>query len=138
MQKQHSGNEAAAVRYDTIVVRNATGHGVPHQVDGGEVVAWSRGHELAAMDALEQFVDDLAAGDCDVPEHVTSRAVEALDLMRRRRELGWDADEAVAEPTSANTEPDEPCLECSGRGSVPIDDCDGVAVRVCNTCYPNL
>lgn len=39
---------------------------------------------------------------------------------------------------SAQTEPDEPCPECDGRGSVPIDDCDGVAVRVCNTCYPDL
>lgn len=138
MQKQHSGNESAAVRYDTIVIRNATGQAVPRQVDGGEVVSWSRGHELAAIDALQEFVDDLAAGDCDVPEHVTSRANEALDLMRRRRDLGWGADDAEAEPIAAQTEQDEPCQECDGRGSVPIDDCDGVAVRVCNTCHPNL
>lgn len=138
MRKQNSGNEAAAVRYDTIVIRNATGQAVPRQVDGGEVVSWSRGHELAAMDALQELVDDLAAGDCDVPEHVTSRANEALDLMRSRRDLGWDADEAVREPTAAKTEADEPCEECDGRGSVPIDDCNGAAVLVCNTCHPDL
>lgn len=132
------GEKATTPRYDTIVIRGAKGQAVPRELDGGEVVAWSRGHELAAMDALEEFVDDLAAGNCDVPEHVTSRAVEALALMRRRRELGWDADEAVAEGDSSNSDPDQPCLECNGRGSVTIDNCDGVAVRVCNTCYPDL
>jgi hypothetical protein len=85
--------EATTNRYDTIVIRGAKGQTVPKEVDGGEVVAWSRGHELAAMDALEEFVDDVASGDCSYPAELTSRASQAMDLMERRRELGWDADE---------------------------------------------
>jgi len=80
-------------RYDTIVICGAKGETVPKEVDGGEVVAWSRGHGLAAMDALEEFVDDLAAGNCNQSTHLTQGAADALNLMRRRRAIGWDADE---------------------------------------------
>lgn len=88
-----SVEKATTPRYDTIVIRGAQGKTVPKEVDGGEVVSWSQGHSLAAMDALEEFVDDLAAGDCSYPAELTERANQAMALMRRRRELGWDAEE---------------------------------------------
>ena len=93
-----SANKATTPRYDTIVIRGATGQTIPKQVDGGEVVSWSVGHGLAAMDALEEFVDDLAAGNCHQPAHLTQAAAEAMNLMRRRRVLGWDADEPTGQP----------------------------------------
>lgn len=82
-----------AERYDTMVIRGAAGKSVPREVDGGEVVSWSKGHALASMDALEEFVQYLADGDCDVPKAVTERANEVLSLVQRRRDLGWSADE---------------------------------------------
>ncbi|MFV2945282.1 hypothetical protein [Pseudomonas japonica] len=87
-----SAQKATTPRYDTIVIRGATGKTIPKEVDGGEVVAWSLGHELAALDALEYFVDNLAAGNCLQPTHLTRGAAEARNLMRRRRVMGWDAD----------------------------------------------
>ena len=92
-QPKGSAVEATTPRYDTIVIRGAKGKTVPKEVDGGEVVSWSQGHELAAMDALLEIVEDLAAGDCSYPAELTERANQALALMKRRRELGWDADE---------------------------------------------
>lgn len=92
-QPQGSAVEATTPRYDTIVIRGAQGKTVPKEVDGGEVVSWSQGHDLAAMDALLEIVEDLAAGDCSYPAELTERANQALALMKRRRELGWDADE---------------------------------------------
>lgn len=97
-----SGEKATTPRYDTIVIRGAQGKSIPKEVDGGEVVAWSQGHSLAAMDALEEFVDNIAAGNCDQPDHLTQGAAEAMDLMRRRRDLGWDADEQSSEPVEAS------------------------------------
>ncbi|MGK8744117.1 hypothetical protein ACRS6P_16585 [Pseudomonas aeruginosa] len=90
--------KATTPRYDTIVIRGATGQSVPKEVDGGKVVAWSRGHELAAMDALEAFISDLADGNCHQPTYLTQGAANALNLMRRRRAIGWDADETVEHP----------------------------------------
>ncbi|HBP6689772.1 TPA: hypothetical protein L6B04_16025 [Pseudomonas aeruginosa] len=90
--------KATTPRYDTIVIRGATGQSVPKEVDGGKVVAWSRGHELAAMDALEVFISDLADGNCHQPTYLTQGAANALNLMRRRRAIGWDADEPVEHP----------------------------------------
>jgi hypothetical protein len=90
-----STEKATTPRYDTIVIRGATGQTIPQEVDGGEVVAWSLGHGLAAMDALEAFVDDLAAGNCHQPGHLTLDAADALNLMRRRRAIGWEADEHI-------------------------------------------
>lgn len=90
--------KANTVRYDTIVIRGATGQTIPREVDGGEVVAWSLGHGLAAMDALEEFVDVLAAGNCHLPPDLTQDAAEAINLMRRRRAIGWDADVATEQP----------------------------------------
>ncbi|MNE43782.1 hypothetical protein D3C81_765480 [compost metagenome] len=87
--------KATTPRYDTIVIRGASGQTVPREVDGGEVVAWSQGHGLAAMDALEAFVDDLADGSY---HGLTQGATDALNLMRRRRALGWDADVIAEEP----------------------------------------
>lgn len=87
--------KATTPRYDTLVIRGAAGKTVPREVDGGEVVAWSQGHGLAAMDALEVFVDDLADGSY---HGLAQGATDALNLMRRRRALGWDADVVAEEP----------------------------------------
>lgn len=89
-----SADKATTPRYDTIVIRGATGKEVPRTVDGGEVVSWAVGHKLAALDALEGFVGDIAAGNCNIPSPVSIQAGSALDLMRRREVLGWDAEEA--------------------------------------------
>jgi hypothetical protein len=91
-------DKATTPRYDTIVIKNAKGEHVPKEVDGGEVVAWSRGHALASMDALEEFVEDLAAGNCNQPTHLTVAATDALSLMRRRRILAWEADKPTQQP----------------------------------------
>lgn len=88
-----STEKATTPRYDTIVIRGAKGKTVPKEVDGGEVVSWSQGHDLAAMDALQEFVDDLAAGNCSCPAELTERANQVLAHVERRRKLGWDADE---------------------------------------------
>ncbi|MDA7086533.1 hypothetical protein PH586_09095 [Pseudomonas sp. SA3-5] len=102
-QPQGGDAETSTPRYDTIVIRGAKGETVPKEVDGGEVVAWSRGHELAAMDALQELVEDLAAGNCHQPAHLTQGAAEALNLMRRRRAIGWDADEPEQPPADWKT-----------------------------------
>lgn len=91
--KEVSADKATTPRYDTIVIRGATGQTIPKQVDGGEVVSWSVGHGLAAMDALEEFVSDLADGNCNQPPHLTQGAANAINLMRRRNALGWEVDE---------------------------------------------
>ncbi|WP_431483697.1 hypothetical protein [Pseudomonas solani] len=88
-----SAEQATTPRYDTIVISGATGQEVPRTVDGGEVVSWARGHELAAGDALLEFVTYVADGDCGISEELSMKAREALDLMARRSRLGWDADE---------------------------------------------
>jgi hypothetical protein len=96
MQAQNpevSTENASTPRYDTIVIRGAQGKTVPREADGGEVIAWSRGHELAAMDALETFVGDLASGSLTDDETIITRATEVLDLMTRRRKLGWSVAE---------------------------------------------
>lgn len=87
--------KANTMRYDTLVIRGASGKSVPREVDGGEVVAWSQGHSLAAMDALEDFVGDLADGSY---HGLAQGAADALNLMRRRRATGWDADVIADEP----------------------------------------
>ncbi|WP_165495931.1 DUF551 domain-containing protein [Phytopseudomonas daroniae] len=92
-QPQGGAAEPTTPRYDTIVIRGATGKNVPREVDGGEVVSWAVGHKLAALDALEEFVDDMASGNCNIPSPLTAQASSALDLMHRREALGWDADE---------------------------------------------
>ena len=88
-----STEQATMPRYDTIVIRGAIGKEIPRTVDGGEVVSWARGHELAAGDALLEFVNYVADGDCGMGPELSARARKALDLMERRRALGWDADE---------------------------------------------
>ena len=93
-----STEKATTPRYDTIVIKGAKGQNVPKEVDGGEVVAWSVGHGLAAMDALEEFIEDLAAGNCNQPAHLTQGAADAINLMRRRRSIGWEADEPTDQP----------------------------------------
>jgi hypothetical protein len=93
-----SSEKATTPRYDTIVIRGAKGQSVPKEVDGGEVVSWSHGHQLAALDALEEFVEDMAAGNCHQPAHLTQGAADAMNLMRRRRVLGWDVDEPTERP----------------------------------------
>ena len=98
-QPKGGNAEATTPRYDTIVIRGALGNTVPKEVDGGEVISWSRGHELAAMDALEEFVVDLAAGDCSYPTFIAERAQTALDLMKQRRTVGW-----ATEPLSPEIE----------------------------------
>lgn len=106
-QPKGSTAEATTPSYDTIVIRGALGNTVPKEVDDGEVVSWSRGHELAAMDALEEFVEDIAAGDGSLPEAITTRAQSALDLMTRRRNQGWDAESKIMNY--------DPNLTCSGN-----------------------
>ncbi|WP_121401972.1 hypothetical protein, partial [Pseudomonas aeruginosa] len=89
--------------YDTIVIRGATGKDVPREVDGGEVVSWARGHELAAGDALLEFVNYVADGDCGITPELSTKARKALDLMERRSRLGWEADEQPEDwPASVN------------------------------------
>lgn len=92
-QPKEGGAEASTPRYDTIVIRGATGKEVPRTVDGGEVVSWARGHELAAADALLEFVNYVADGDCGISPELSAKARKALDLMERRNVMGWDADE---------------------------------------------
>lgn len=87
-----SADKATTPRYDTIVIRGATGKEVPRSVDGGEVVSWARGHELAAGDALLEFVNYVADGDCGISPELNDKARKALDLMERRSRLGWEAD----------------------------------------------
>lgn len=84
--------QATTPRYDTIVIRGAQGKTIPREFDGGEVVSWSRGHDLAAMDALEAFVTAVADGDLDDLDEIQAGAEQALDLMNRRSKMGWDAD----------------------------------------------
>ncbi|UUC83828.1 hypothetical protein NPN27_01290 [Stutzerimonas stutzeri] len=88
-----SAEQATTPRYDTIVIRGALGKEIPHTVDGGEVVSWARGHELAAGDALLEFVNYVADGDCGIGPELSAKARKALDLMERRSAQGWDADE---------------------------------------------
>lgn len=88
-----SAEQATTPRYDTIVIRGAIGKEVPRTVDGGEVVSWARGHELAAGDALLEFVNYVADGDCGIGPELSAKARKALDLMERRSAQGWDADE---------------------------------------------
>ena len=88
-----SAEKATTPRYDTIVILGATGKEVPRTVDGGEVVSWARGHELAAGDALLEFVNYVADGDCGITPELSAKARKALDLMERRNKLGWEADE---------------------------------------------
>lgn len=88
-----SAEKATTPRYDTIVIRGAIGKEVPRTVDGGEVVSWARGHELAAGDALLEFVSYVADGDCGITPVLSAKARSALDLMERRNRLGWEADE---------------------------------------------
>lgn len=87
-----SAEKATTPRYDTIVIRGAIGKEVPRTFDGGEVVSWARGHELAAGDALLEFVNYVADGDCGIGDGLSAKAREALDLMERRSRLGWEAD----------------------------------------------
>ncbi|WP_050547508.1 hypothetical protein [Pseudomonas brassicacearum] len=94
-QPQSGTPEATTPRYDTIVVLGAQGNVVPKEIDGGAVVSWSRGHELAAMLALEEFVQDLAIDDSTYPAFITERAEEALKLMRQRRANGWATEAAL-------------------------------------------
>lgn len=88
-----STEQATTPRYDTIVIRGALGKEIPRTVDGGEVVSWARGHELAAGDALLEFVNYVADGDCGIGPELSAKARKALDLMERRSAQGWDADE---------------------------------------------
>jgi hypothetical protein len=92
-QPKGSTQKATTPRYDTIVIRGAMGNTVPKEVDGGEVISWSRGHELAAGDALLEFVNYVADADCGISPELSAKAREALDLMERRNRLGWEADE---------------------------------------------
>lgn len=85
--------KATTPRYETIVIRGATGKDVPREVDGGEGVSWAYGHELAAGDALLEFVNYVADGDCGITPELSTKARKALDLMERRSRLGWEADE---------------------------------------------
>ncbi|WP_238839704.1 hypothetical protein [Pseudomonas aeruginosa] len=95
--------KASTPRYDTIVIRGATGKDVPREVDGGEVVSWARGHELAAGDALLEFVNYVDDGDCGITPELSTKARKALDLMERRSRLGWEADEQPEDwPASVN------------------------------------
>lgn len=91
-QPQSSTAEAITPRYDTIVIRGATGKVVPTTVDGGKVISWARGHELAASDALLEFVNYVADADCGISPELSAKARRALDLMERRNRLGWEAD----------------------------------------------
>ncbi|MGC6717917.1 hypothetical protein ACP0H9_04145 [Pseudomonas aeruginosa] len=102
-QPQGGSAKASTPRYDTIVIRGATGKDVPREVDGGEVVSWALGHELAAGDALLEFVNYVADGDCGIPPELSTKARKALDLMERRSRLGWEADEQPEDwPASVN------------------------------------
>ncbi|AKO88403.1 hypothetical protein ACM79J_16315 [Pseudomonas aeruginosa] len=102
-QPQGGSAKASTPRYDTIVIRGATGKDVPREVDGGEVVSWARGHELAAGDALLEFVNYVADGDCGITPELSTKARKALDLMERRSRLGWEADEQPEDwPASVN------------------------------------
>lgn len=113
-QPQSGTAEATTPRYDTIVVLGAQGNVVPKEIDGGAVVSWSRGHELAAMEALEEFVQDLATDDTTYPAFVTERAKAVLTLMRQRRAIGWVAEAALIECPKC---PFGPCDCGTARGA---------------------
>ena len=67
------------------------------------MVSWARGHELAAGDALLEFVNYVADGDCGITPELSTKARKALDLMERRSRLGWEADEQPEDwPASVN------------------------------------
>ncbi|ARU87092.1 hypothetical protein [Pseudomonas sp. M30-35] len=80
-----------SVRYDTLVIRGATGTEVPRTTADGEVVSWAQGHMLAQHGPLEEFVKDLADGvyeDYEV-RTIQAKASHALQLSRLQRFEGW-------------------------------------------------
>lgn len=79
--------EVARPRYDTLVVKNADSATVPRQAAGGEVVAWSRGHDLAYSDVLREFAERVAdGGDMWMGTELEDAAREALETAMRYRD----------------------------------------------------
>lgn len=82
-QQERAG---ADTRYDTLVVKNADGTTIPRQAAGGEVVAWSRGHDLAYAEVLREFVERVAEGNIWMGSELEDAANEALETARRYRD----------------------------------------------------
>lgn len=82
------------VRYDTLVIKNATDKAIPREAAGGQVVSWAAGHSLAEMHPLEEFVRTLADGGIVCCEEVEEEAKRVLDLSARQRDAGYIEDEA--------------------------------------------
>lgn len=83
-EKQKS--EGGGTRYDTLVVKNADSTTIPRQAAGGEVVAWSRGHDLAFAEALREFVERVANGEIWMGSELEDAAKEALEVAVRYRD----------------------------------------------------
>lgn len=77
------------VRYDTVVIKNATDKAVPREVAGGQIVSWAAGHALAEMHPLEEFARALADGNISCTDEVAAEAQRVLDLANRQREAGY-------------------------------------------------
>ncbi|MBN0691460.1 hypothetical protein JTM16_37075, partial [Pseudomonas aeruginosa] len=82
-QPQGGSAKASTPRYDTIVIRGATGKDVPRKVDGGEVVAWSAGHELVVLNPLQQLVTHLPTRNSSKPLYLSRKAAGPLNLLGR-------------------------------------------------------
>lgn len=65
--------------YQTFVVKNPKSVDLRTPIHGGQVVAWSDGHVLIAIGALEDFIRSLSYGDIENPEQA------AIDLMERMK-----------------------------------------------------
>ncbi|UVK85200.1 hypothetical protein LOY46_11150 [Pseudomonas sichuanensis] len=88
-------------RYDTLVIRGASGKEVPRMVDGGEVVSWAAGHAVAEASPVLEYVSDLAREAFGTVGEIADEARRVLALSKRQRQQGWldqEQAEAAAEP----------------------------------------
>lgn len=119
-------------RYDTLVIRGASGKEVPRTVDGGEVVSWSMGHALAEASPLHDYVTDLASGAFDTVDEITEEAQRVLRLSKLQRSSGWldlEQNEAAAEPQETVEELRKALVtECSRYNDLYIQHTNFVAI----------
>lgn len=77
-------------RYDTLVVLNATDKTPPMAAAGGEVVAWSRGHDLAFAEVLREFVQRIADGEMYLFDDLEGEAEAVIERANQYRDRPED------------------------------------------------
>ncbi|MFD2645105.1 hypothetical protein [Pseudomonas japonica] len=119
-------------RYDTLVIRGASGKEVPRMVDGGEVVSWSVGHAIAEAGPLLEYITELATGAIGTVGDITDEAQRVLTLSKRQRHSGWldeEQAEAAAEPQETVEELRAALLaECNRYNDLYIQHTNFVAI----------